>query len=511
MPHRTHLEITAPFRIGDIVAEVDLQGGGKTDVILREGLFEGDLPARAERLRLTLRDAPDGSALAPEQADVPAPQPPRGAPFEVDVLFGSGVEIPADGHLVAQVTWGMPCAAEQAPQEDKLEPTLFGAWEHMKTTEWIGRDQLGKPLSFNHLRADFSTETPLAVGNKNLRFPEIVALAGDYYAHLDEKARNTPAIAAMWPPIGGVLGWLAGDYRETTLTGESAEAAAHLLQTIYRDKDKPLTTAENISSTGGDTLFRDFPLRRFGALASQNFCHFASQPWDGTVDDARNHGLQMYRLYHERALAEARKAGAAKDGPALLQSLVVEGFACHFLTDLCASGHIRVPRRELTAKLGIVKGGAAAGAAHNEDNKGLWVRMRMNPPNRKRYVWRAVGDNFLLTTAGAQHLAMVREAVRRSVEEVFATFAGVTPRVKGEDLLPVPLPPGQGPSGTDLAPDAVILGVIRAAGMWPRGAQVNSYPLYALSRDGALGKRIGAGPGYEHVGAKGGFELGKPS
>lgn len=110
----------------------------------------------------------------------------------------------------------------------------------MKTTDWIGQDQLGKPLSVNHLPAKLSPGTPLAVGDKNLRFPEIVALAGDYYAHLDEKARNTPAIAAMWPPIGGVLGWLAGDYREMTLTGRSAEAAAHLLQTIYRDKEQAI-------------------------------------------------------------------------------------------------------------------------------------------------------------------------------------------------------------------------------------------------------------------------------
>src|SRR6185436_14404651 len=100
--------------------------------------------------------------------------------------------------------------------------------------------------------------------------------------------------------IGGVLEWLAGDYRELTLVRESREAAEHLLQIIRRDKDTVMSTAENVFVTAGDTLFKDFPLRRYGALASQNFCHFGSQPWDGTIDDAHNDGLAMYRLYHRR-------------------------------------------------------------------------------------------------------------------------------------------------------------------------------------------------------------------
>lgn len=508
MSHRAHIEITAPFRIGDIVAEVEMEGGEKATVVLRGGKFQGDLPAPARRLRLTLRDAPDGSALAPEEADAPAAEAPRGPALGIDTLFGAGVDIPDTGELLAQVAWGMPCGSVEPPPEDKEDPTLFGSWEHMQTVDWIGRDQDDMPLRFGHFKSDFSKDTPLRVGDKNLRFPDIVALAGDFYAHLDEAARKTKAIADMWPPIGGVLGWLSGDYRERTLTGESIEAAEHLLRLIYRDKDTVMSTAENVFVTAGDTLFKDFPLRRYGALASQNYCHFGSQPWDGTVDDANNDALAMYRLYHRRALAEAAKAGAAKDGPALLQAIVVEGFACHFLTDLCASGHIRVPRRALAKKLGIVKGGAAAGECHNEDNKGLWVRMRKNPEGAMRYVWWAVGDNYLLTRRGAQHLAMVREAVRRSVEEVFASFAGVAPSVCAEDLLPVPLAPGEPPADLDIAPDAVILGTTHPAGSRPIGLPPNGYPLYAVSKKGVLGKRAGAGPRYEVVGDKGELTLG---
>lgn len=511
MAHAVHIEITAPFQLGDVVAEVTYDGG-KTLVVLREGVADVTLPAPAKLVKLTQEDAPDGSELAPERSDLPAKQAPRGAVVPVDELFDHGVPVPADGSLVVQLAWGMPCASAPPPPKP-VDGTRFGSWEHILTAEWMGLDQRDKPLLdwiAKRIRGDvrLPKDIPLPVGDKLLRFGEIIALSGDFYAHLDEVAAQTKEIADAWPAIGGVLGFFAGDYRETTLQAESAEAAEHILQIVFRDRDKHPGMAGEIATGAVDTLFNKYPLRRYGALASQNYCHFASQPWDGSIDDDRNLALKLYRLYHRRALQEAEAARATRDEAAVVQAIVVDGFACHFLTDLFASGHLRVPRRALTERLGIVRGGSASKAAHDEDNKGLWVRMR-KAPGRQRVVWCAYGDNYLRDKDGQQHLAMVREAVRRSVEEVCARFTGKAPSGIAEDMLPVPLPSGQGPRPEDLSPDSVIMGPVHSANPKPKDAPAtNAFPLWIQAKDGALWKRVGDGPTYKALDSKGTMTLG---
>jgi hypothetical protein len=497
MAHPVKLQLTAPFQLGDMVAEIEMEGGEKVDRVLRGGALQGELHARAKRLRLTQRGAPDGSALAPERPDEPAGTAPHGEVVDILELFEKGVDIPEDGSLTLQLTWSMPCDSQSPPPEDKVGPTLFNFLEHRVTSEWIGLDQKGQKLRHGGFTADFSHATPLDVGGKNLVFGDIMGLAADYYAYLDDTAAATPEIAAMWPDIGGLAGWVAGDYRKPTLAGDSRESVEKLLRVVSREG-------------GFQVNDLNFPLRRYGALASQNFCHFASQPWDGAIDDGRNDALKMYRAYHRRAIAEARAAGDARSASGLFHALVVEAFACHFLTDLFATGHIRVPRRELSKALDIVDGGIAAGLAHNEDNRGLWVKMRKNPPGSPRFVWWAVGDAFLFTKAGAMHLQIIKEAVRRAVDEVFAAFAHSQAPLLAEDLLPVPLPPGKGRAAGDIAPNAAIMGPVHAAGQWPQASMelVNGYPMYALAPDGRLGKRIDAGPEYDVVRGSGKLTLG---
>lgn len=493
MAHAVHIEITAPFQLGDVVADVAYEGG-TARVVLRSGVADVELPGPAKTVKLSLDEAPDGSELAPERSDLPAKQAPRGIVVQADELFDHGVAVPADGELVVQLAWGMPCASAPPPP-DPVDKTRFGSFEHMLTAEWMGLDQNDQPLldclarRLSH-KVPVPKDIPLPVGDKLLFFGEIIALSGDFYAHFDDVAAQTKEIAEAWPSIGGVLGFFAGDYRETTLKAESSAAAESILQLVFRDRDKHPGAAGEILTGAVDTLFHKYPLRRYGSLASQNYCHFGSQPWDGSIDDDRNLALRLYRLYHRRAKDEAAAAAAAQDEAALLQAIVVDGFACHFLTDLFASGHLRVPRRALTEKLGIVRGGSASKKAHDEDNQGLWVRMRKSP-GAQRVVWRAFGDNLLRGKAGQQHLAMVREAVRRSVEEVCAQYSGKEPSGIAEDMLPVALPSGEGPKPGDVSPDAEILGPVHFAHSWPEDAPAtNAFPLWIQTKDGQLWERL---------------------
>ncbi|MBI4951274.1 MAG: hypothetical protein HY908_04520 [Myxococcales bacterium] len=506
MPHTVHLELTAPFALGDYCAEVALEDGTSARVVLRKGVYDGALPARARTMRLVLADAPDGEApLALE--DPSCATEPAGPPVWLDALFDAGVPVPADGRLVVQVVWGLPCDAE-VPPPNATDGKRFGSWEHILCAERVGLDEHDQPLVARGVRAAVDKSTKLAVGSKTLEFGQIIALAGDFYAHLDDAAKADVDIAAAWPEVGGLLGALAGDYRALTLSADSAAAAQAILGVVFRDRDQRPSIAAEVFTAIGDTLFRGFPGRRYAALASQNFCHFGHQPWDGTEDDAANEALRLYRLYHARALREV--AAAPRDVKVLGQAMVVDAFACHFLTDLFASGHIRVPRRALVGTLGIVCGGKASVAAHNEDNQGLWVRMRRGPAKGARVVWRAYGDSYLRTPESLQHLEMVREAVRRSTAEVLLTCAGEKlPAILAEHLIPVPLAPGEGPAPGDAPPDAALLGPKHASAERPTGVPGhNGFPLYALSSAGVLGRRRGDGPTYDLARGKGQFVLG---
>ena len=116
-----------------------------------------------------------------------------------------------------------------------------------------------------------------------------------------------------------------------------------LLGTIMADKDTGRGTAGEFAVLATETATTTYSVRRYLALASQNFCHFAAtaNPHDDGPD-----ALRLYREYHARAMREAARAAS---NAGFRRALVTDAFGCHFLTDLFASGHMRVPRRRTMA------------------------------------------------------------------------------------------------------------------------------------------------------------------
>jgi hypothetical protein len=478
------VSITAPFHLGDVVARVDMAGGESARVVLRSGRFQGDLPGKPVRIALTTDPAPEGEApLRPPSPDEPGD--PRGAITSVEELFEHGADVPDDGELTLQIQWGTPCHEEGFP-EAAPEGTRFGSWEHILCARLIGKAADGSRLSFEQIDADFDADTRLPVGEGLLTFGEIIALAGDFYAHLDAAAAKE--LASAWPPVSGIASWIAGDYRTPTLAGDAPSGPKGILAIVSRDRDNDRSAAGEFAALALDALTVDYPARRYLALASQNFCHFGSQPQGGGMSDAVNEALRLYRAYHARALREAAAARSAVNASrALRAALAVDAFGCHFLTDLFASGHIRVPRRVLGERYGILVGGLRMShEMHAEDNRlGLWCTRRIDAARGagKRVVWRAFGDGMLRKPEAAMHLKQVEEAVRRSVAEVFAAYCGarIPEDERGEALLPVPLAPGERPSPLDVLPD----------GSDARAEVQNHYPLYWLLSDGRIARREG--------------------
>lgn len=475
------IKLTSLLPIGDLVANLTIEGGGQQRIVLRNGQYTGTLSGRVVHLQLTAQPVPPGeSQLNNPDDESAAMEPLAGAVSSIEELFENGIAV-SGGRVELQLLWGLHCHrpvnvhphSEEPGGESNASPERairFGSFEHIRCAELVGTDATGKMLNFAGVRAAFHYKTKLPVGKMQLTFGEIISLAGDYYAYLDQPAAQT--LSAAWPAPSATVRLLAGDYRQPALRDEDPAVTHDILKTTYRDKSASQDKLTEAKTLIHDGLFGKYPVRRYLALASQNFCHFACQPPTGFLDDEANEALKSYRAYHKRALALAEQARAEQNENLFLDALVIDAFGCHFLTDLFSTGHMRVPRRVLSERYGIVRG--ALGLAHEmhcEDNKhGLWCTTRL--PQMPRMVWQGFGDTWLLTDKSVRHFNLVKQAVRRSAAEVFARWCSVVlPVAEGaEALIPVPLAAGSGPESTDVYPTGGGLSEV------PAGAP-NHYPL----------------------------------
>ena len=466
---RLDLSLTAPLALDDIVVRIGLEGGAEVPRVLRRGRLVEEFATRPITIRLSDEPAPDHGRLALASLDDPGE--PAGTIADIGVLFERGWSVPENGTLALQLIWGAHCHGEGPPDDRR-----FASIEHMKCADLVGLDERGAKLSVLGITAPFTGSTGLPCGEKELTFAQIVALGGDFYAHFDDAA--AAAFAWAWPEVRGLAGWLAGDYRATTLSSDARSATCLLLTVIERDRDEHRNVAGEFATLALDATAH-YPARRYLALSSQNSCHFAC-PELGRENPAH----ALYRAYHERALAEARAARSAVQAEvALLAALAVDAFGCHFLSDLFASGHLRVPRRVLSERYGILRGALRMSLRmHNEDNEaGLWCTTRL--PMTPRQVWRTYGDGLLTLAAAECHLRQVQEAVRRSAEEVFRAYCGaeMKPHARADALLPQPLPPGESPVATDRPPTDCVM---------PAHAP-NGWPMYAIAPSGRVVERDG--------------------
>lgn len=493
-----HIDFFAVLALDDLVARVCIDDGSEQRVVLRNGQFSGVFPARPIRLFLTTDSVPEGESPLVQRICTESPRAGGTGPLiEFEELFRIGMVIPVDGMLSARLIWGTFCHLHHGgtsllerynnPQTPADGGRFLGS-EHIKCAERIGKDESRiRPLRVEGHKAFFNAETKLPCGPRMLTFGQILALGGDLYAFLDRDSLND--YTRSWPEPSGVTWLLDWNYREPPLLEDHSNAVEDTLATFERELAKLLASQDpgGIWDAIKDGATSEFPFRRYTALAAVNYCHFGAQPPNGTYDQDHNEALQAYLYYHRRALAKAEVAGMWPDAPdalpikqrKLLEALVEDAFGCHFLTDLFASGHIRVPRRLLTETFGVVRGGLGmAKSMHEEDNHlGLWCTTLV--PQSPRVVWRVGGDGELLKPENELHLQMVQESVRRSVEEVFRRYCGAAelpPERTAVALLPVPLAVGNAPLPSDVSPLSH-----KAVGQGPP----NHYPRFVAVQDAA--------------------------
>lgn len=271
---------------------------------------------------------------------------------------------------------------------------LFNGGEHARIGEFIKIDEL-RVLTLSN--------------GVVIRFEEIIALAGDFYG-----LPHQPIIDPVDQEDSGRQQRFTDAYN--TLARSSKDELQDELEKLLATLHKEIESGEEVAAkiwdeiTGG-IWFGGVPVKpgRMLKLAENNHDHFLP------------YAKHSYATGHQRAIEKAREAGNCRREEAkrlLHEAFSMDAFACHFLTDSFASGHIRTPRVELGkgTKLGR-DGHLLCKYMHDEDNKfGLRVT------NKRGDKWIAFGDGMLLKEKSKDNLRIAAEAVQNSVNQVYEAY-----------------------------------------------------------------------------------------
>lgn len=317
---------------------------------------------------------------------------------------------------------------------------FFDSAEH-----WSIVDGMRLPMADGSL-ADAATHLFAMDNGLQLTFGQIIALAGDFYAHphapISDQRDKERAFADAFDTLNRNR-----NTRETTdILAIMEEEFIAIAQAIgageppheaYAREQERWDTAYNIATGGGEhylTLISDWG--RYLWIAAYNWDHFGE------------HARQVYRagleVAMQRAAAASRQSGAERDH-GLQRAYALLAFACHYLTDAFSAGHIRTPRRHLHAfplpplTTASFLADLCSLAMHAEDSyNGLWVG------NAAGDRWIAYGDGRYFDDANAANRNVIRAAVRAAIRDVHAAFVQGRPLASPTSPTLVPQAPDRG-------------------------------------------------------------------
>jgi hypothetical protein len=385
--------------------------------------------AGARPMRAAMTPAPAGNAAHIEPSSRATPPPDMPAPIveakregrlvlaTAEQLFSAqGVGLKSGvTTVIALVTPACTDVAEvrERPSDGETAPEgkarrYYEAIEHQDC-------DLAAELRFSESEAYPAPRIRLPLANGvRLRYGEAISLFGDFYAipgvRLGDGEQAFERVFATFEH---------GDPREMCrilyamrkerAVVEDAEAHGDSVSAAYARAAGELNGDYN-RATGGGQVSDLLPRGRFLVLAGVNFDHFGAD------------AVAAYRAGHAaacRAASLAREAASEVERRCLLErAYLMNAGADHFLTDLFASGHLRVPRRVLHEH-GWIKmvGDLLSKRMHDEDN-GLGLVVK----NRRGKTWRSYGDQHFHAEEHEVGRGLAREAVQVSAAEVWAAF-----------------------------------------------------------------------------------------
>ncbi len=278
--------------------------------------------------------------------------------------------------------------------------------QHEKEFDSSEHNALGA-VNLSGLPAGF-TQFTLTNGAR-LTFGDIIALAGDYYG-VPEKP-----ICQGSTEQERIKRFLAA---YNTLAKGNVSEITNLLNLIKNERHAVDTALENgtsvsaaINAHNSEEYLHavEYTKGRFVELAERNLDHFNEQ------------AIIAYQTGHQLAMLaaiDARKISDSEEQQKQLEyAYTLEAYACHFLTDHFATGHIRTPRAQLEKQFDAVIGSLLSLFQHNEDgDSGLEVA------NKRGDVWKAYGDGHLFEEVCADTKTKAKEAVQTAVDEIYQAF-----------------------------------------------------------------------------------------
>lgn len=164
------------------------------------------------------------------------------------------------------------------------------------------------------------------------------------------------------------------------------------------------------SATGGwGGIFSLIKWGLYLNLADSNFDHFGKQ------------AVKTYLTAHQKALKIAANATSIDD---LRAAYFVDAFGAHFLSDLFAAGHIRVPRAEMAQLCNSFNHSislAAKGMHDLDGDSGLTF------VNGRGDTWFGKGDKNYYTKENIMDRARVVDTLQQSVDQVYRAFLNKDP------------------------------------------------------------------------------------
>lgn len=251
----------------------------------------------------------------------------------------------------------------------------------------------------------------LPLANTVLRYGDIVALAGDFYGVAGAPISRGPAdeattrFAAAFSDLDR-----APANQITTLLQEIRKEADRINAAVVSGKEASTSYGTpSMVSKLAEVQHLEGIKPGYAALLEANFDHFGAN------------AAKAYTAGHAVALDHAyRHQGDRRE---LLRAYAMNAFSDHYLTDLFAGGHLRVPRVEIVEHTaGMIESKTAGGCAnwmHDEDCRwGLIVQ------NRRGDSWRAYGDKRWGDTVNRRNRDLSTAAVQCSADEVYAAWTG---------------------------------------------------------------------------------------
>lgn len=258
-------------------------------------------------------------------------------------------------------------------------------------------------------------------GGQLLSFGQILALAGDFYGvpsqpisdgttTADQQTRFVKAFNTLYgeTQVNGtyqaqnILVVMQAQSDAVSSTASRILAAQPSTQDAWSqaysttNNDHQFDSRYNIASGASDTTPWWFSQGSYLQLAAVNWDHFGAS------------AVAVYRAGHACAMQTATTG----DYP---RAYAMEAFACHFLTDLFSSGHLRTPRKALHT--GNQASDFCSQLMHDEDSyNGLVVQDASNT------AWIAYGDKRLNDPVNQENFNRARQAVVTSLNEVIVAL-----------------------------------------------------------------------------------------